>query len=65
MFGMYSLEWQLLFITSILILSTKLFSLIYLGRFIVRRKRDENYFSFDFMVGFFVFIICLFISRVF
>ena len=59
-----SIEWQLLFIATILILSTKLFALIYLGRFIVRRKRNENYFSFDFMVGFFIFIICLFISRV-
>ena len=60
-----SIEWQILFIATILILSTKLFALIYLGRFIVRRKRNENYFSFDFTVGFFILIICLFISRVF
>ena len=60
-----SLEWQILFIATILILSTKLFMIIYLGRFIIRRKRETGYFSFDFTFGFFIFVISLFISRVF
>ena len=59
LFSPDSLEWQMLFIATILILSTKLFMMIYLGRFIIRRKREENYFAFDFTVGFFIFVICL------
>lgn len=61
----YSLEYNIFFILTIILLGIKLSSAIYLGKKIVDRKKETGQFSFGFATSVLILISCLFIARIF
>ncbi|MHA1294341.1 MAG: hypothetical protein ACTSQJ_16985 [Promethearchaeota archaeon] len=58
-----SFEYNFLFALYIVLLSTKLILVIYLGKKVIKRRKEEDFKAFDFIFSVFVLMICAFISR--
>ncbi len=58
-----SFEYQLFFVLNILLLVAKFLLSAYLGKKIYTKTKKEGKFSFDFIFGFFILMVCLFVSR--
>ncbi len=58
-----SLEYQVFYILVILLLAAKLSFSVYLGKKIINKTKKEGKFTFDFIFGVFILMICLFVSR--
>ena len=60
-----SFEFQLLFVFSICVLSVKLLIILYLGRHLVRRTKEDGYLTIDLFFGTFILVLALFVGRIF
>ncbi|TFG00401.1 MAG: hypothetical protein EU541_02420 [Promethearchaeota archaeon] len=60
-----SLENNILFILTVILLIGKAIFALYLGKTVYEKKKNLGYLEFDFLFGFFIFIVFLFISRIF
>lgn len=60
-----SLENSILFTLTVILLVGKAIFAIYLGKTVYEKKKNLGYLELDFLFGFFIFIVCLFISRIF
>ncbi|TFF98091.1 MAG: hypothetical protein EU541_07320 [Promethearchaeota archaeon] len=58
-----TIEYQVFYILTILLLVAKFSLSIYLGKKIYAKSKREGQFSFDFIFGVFILMVCLFISR--
>lgn len=58
-----TIEYQVFFILTILLLVAKFTLSIYLGSKIYKKTKKEGKFSFDFIFGVFILMVCLFLSR--
>ncbi len=61
----FSYEYNIFLILTIVLLAIKLCLSIYLGKLVQKRIKEIGSFSPDFIFGFFVFMVCLFVSRLF
>jgi len=59
-----SYELQVIFALYVVILIMQLLFSLYLGRIVIRKKKDVGYIEFDFIFSYFLSMICLCISRV-
>jgi len=60
-----SLELDITFILTLILLATKLFLTLFLGKEVIGKWKRLGYFEFDFLFAFFILISSLFISRIF
>lgn len=58
-------EYNLFLLLTLLLLAVKLTLSIYLSEKIINKKRSQGKISMDFVFGMFIFMVCLFISRIF
>ncbi|MGQ4876369.1 MAG: hypothetical protein ACP6IY_20085 [Promethearchaeia archaeon] len=56
-------EYNLLFVLYIMLLAMKLILIIYLGKKVIIRRKEEDFKAYDFLFSVFVLMICAFISR--
>lgn len=56
-------EFDLFLVLTIILLIMKLLLSLYIANVIYRRKKETGEFSFDFITGMFILLICLFVSR--
>ena len=60
-----SFECQLLFVFSMCVLVFMLIIILFLGRQIVRRTKEDGYLNIDLLFGTFLLVLALFITRIF
>ena len=58
-------EFQLFFILTLILLVTMGLLLVYVGKKLIDKKREGGTIGFDFVLGIFILLLCLFISRLF
>jgi hypothetical protein len=60
-----SFEFQLLFVFSMCVLVFKLIIILFLGRQIVRKTKEDGYLTIDLFFGTFLLVVALFVTRIF
>ena len=60
-----SFEFQLLFFFSICVLAVKLFIILFIGKQIIRRTKEDGFFTLDAFFGTLILVLGLFIGRIF
>ncbi|TXT61946.1 MAG: membrane protein of unknown function [Promethearchaeota archaeon] len=61
----YTTDLFIIFVLTLVLLGTKAFLVIFLGKELYGKYKSLGYFEFDFLFAFFILMVCLLISRIF